>query len=63
MPSHTPTTTMTQDATDLAARLAQIGLTKTASHLDDFLAREGAGVSAYVDELGERSPFRRQSGG
>ncbi len=25
----------------------------------DFLAREGAGVSAYVDELNERTPFKR----
>ena len=30
-----------------------------ASAVDDFLAREGAGLSAYVDELSERSPFRR----
>jgi hypothetical protein len=29
--------------------------------VDDFLAREGAGVSAYLDELDERSPFRRDS--
>ena len=27
--------------------------------VDDYLAREGAGVSEYVDELNERSPFRR----
>ena len=27
--------------------------------VDDFLAREGAGVSAYLDELDERTPFRR----
>ncbi len=27
--------------------------------VDDYLAREGAGISAYVDELEERSPFRR----
>jgi len=27
--------------------------------IDDFLAREGAGIEAYVDELDERSPFRR----
>ncbi len=27
--------------------------------VDDYLAREGAGLSAYVDELEERSPFRR----
>jgi len=24
-----------------------------------FLEREGAGVDAYVDELGERNPFKR----
>ena len=27
--------------------------------IDDFLAREGAGIEAYVDELNERSPFKR----
>ncbi|MGE0357878.1 MAG: GNAT family N-acetyltransferase [Burkholderiales bacterium] len=27
--------------------------------VDDFLAREGAGVAGYVDELNERSPFRK----
>ena len=27
--------------------------------VDDFLAREGAGVTAYLDELDERTPFRR----
>jgi predicted N-acyltransferase len=27
--------------------------------IDDFLAREGAGIDAYVDELNERTPFRR----
>ena len=27
--------------------------------IDDYLAREGAHVGAYVDELGERTPFRR----
>ena len=27
--------------------------------VDDYLAREGAGVAQYVDELNERSPFRR----
>ena len=27
--------------------------------VDDFLAREGAGVSAYLGELDERTPFRR----
>lgn len=26
--------------------------------VEDFLAREGAGVAAYVDELNERSPFK-----
>ena len=30
--------------------------------IDDFLDREGAHVSAYVDELNDRSPFRKQSG-
>ena len=30
--------------------------------VDDFLAREGAGVSMYVDELNERSPFRKRLG-
>ena len=30
-----------------------------ASAVDDFLAREGAGVDAYLDELNERSPLRR----
>jgi len=29
-----------------------------ASAVADFLAREGAGVAAYVDELRERNPFR-----
>jgi uncharacterized protein len=29
-----------------------------ASAVDDFLAREGQGIDAYLDELGERSPFR-----
>lgn len=29
-----------------------------ASAVEDFLAREGAGVEAYLDELNERSPFR-----
>jgi uncharacterized protein len=32
-----------------------------AKAVDDFLAREGTGVSAYLDELDERSPFRRES--
>jgi len=27
--------------------------------VDDYLAREGAGISQYVDELNERSPFRK----
>ena len=27
--------------------------------IDDFLVREGAGIDAYVDELNERSPFKR----
>jgi len=30
--------------------------------IDDFLAREGAGIDAYVDELNERSPFRQANG-
>jgi predicted N-acyltransferase len=29
-----------------------------AQAVDDFLAREGAGVSAYLDELNERNPFK-----
>ena len=29
--------------------------------VDDFLAREGVGVSAYLDELDERTPFRREN--
>jgi predicted N-acyltransferase len=29
--------------------------------IDDFLDREGAHVSAYVDELNDRSPFRKDS--
>ena len=29
--------------------------------IDDFLAREGAGIDAYVDELNERSPFRQKA--
>jgi uncharacterized protein len=29
--------------------------------IDDFLAREGEGISAYVDELNERSPFRQDN--
>jgi hypothetical protein len=31
-----------------------------ASAVEDFLAQEGAGVEAYLDELNERSPFRAQ---
>jgi predicted N-acyltransferase len=27
--------------------------------VEDFLAREGAGISSYLDELGERSAFRK----
>ena len=27
--------------------------------VDDYLAREGAGIAEYVDELNDRSPFRR----
>ena len=30
-----------------------------ASAVDDFLAREGAGIDAYLDELNERSPLKR----
>jgi hypothetical protein len=30
-----------------------------ASAVEDFLAREGAGVEHYIDELNERSPFKR----
>jgi predicted N-acyltransferase len=30
-----------------------------AQAVDDFLSREGAGIAGYVDELNERSPFRR----
>jgi len=30
-----------------------------AKAVDSYLAREGAGISEYVDELNERSPFRR----
>jgi predicted N-acyltransferase len=30
--------------------------------IDDFLAREGEGICAYVDELNERSPFRQAKG-
>jgi hypothetical protein len=34
-----------------------------AKAVDDYLAREGAGLAAYVDELNERSPFRRSGSG
>ncbi|HET6265589.1 MAG TPA: peptidogalycan biosysnthesis protein, partial [Usitatibacter sp.] len=27
--------------------------------IDDYLAREGAHISSYVDELNERSPFKK----
>jgi hypothetical protein len=30
--------------------------------VDDYLEREGAGIDQYVDELNERSPFRRSEG-
>ncbi len=30
--------------------------------VDDYLAREGTGIDQYVDELDERSPFRRAAG-
>ena len=29
-----------------------------ASAVDDFLAREGAGIAGYIDELNERNPFK-----
>jgi uncharacterized protein len=32
-----------------------------ASAVDDFLAREGAGIAGYLDELNERSPFKRDA--
>lgn len=32
-----------------------------ASAVADFLAQEGAGISAYVDELKERNPFKSQT--
>lgn len=35
--------------------------TRFASAVGDFLAREGAGVEAYVDELSERNPFKSQA--
>jgi predicted N-acyltransferase len=28
--------------------------------VDDFLAQEGAGISTYLDELNDRTPFRRE---
>jgi hypothetical protein len=31
--------------------------------VEKFLAQETAGIECYVDELNERSPFRRESGG
>ncbi len=31
--------------------------------IDDYLEREGAQISAYVDELNERSPFKSVAGG
>jgi uncharacterized protein len=30
-----------------------------ASAVEDFLAREGAGVENYIDDLNERNPFKR----
>lgn len=30
-----------------------------ASAVADFLAREGAGIEAYADELSERNPFKQ----
>ena len=30
-----------------------------ATAIDDFLRREGGGVSSYLDELNERQPYRR----
>jgi DNA replication protein DnaC len=53
MPSHISTTAMPTTTTDLAARLTQIGLTKTASHLDDFLARATKARSSPVQILEE----------
>ncbi len=29
--------------------------------IDDYLAREGQGIAAYVDELNERTPFRKEA--
>ena len=31
--------------------------------IDDFLAREGAGIESYLDELNERRPFKAADGG
>jgi len=31
--------------------------------IDDFIAREGAGVESYLDELAERRPFKAAEGG
>ena len=31
--------------------------------IDDFVAREGAGVESYLDELAERRPFKAAEGG
>ena len=31
--------------------------------IDDFIAREGAGVESYLDELAERRPFKVAEGG
>ena len=33
-----------------------------AAAVEKFLARESAGIESYVDELNERSPFRREEG-
>jgi predicted N-acyltransferase len=33
-----------------------------ASAVDDFLAREGAGMAGYLDELRDRTPFKRSAG-
>ena len=31
--------------------------------IDDFLAREGAGIALYLDELNERLPFKAAAAG
>ena len=31
---------------------------RSPTRVDDFLAREGVGIEAYLDELRERNPFR-----